>query len=473
MGKFIQYQKYPSLEEYEKKLETIAREEREKGNKLVVASGAFDFLFPPHISYLRKIKEEYKKENGVLFVNVENDARVKLRKGPDKPRNKSYNRAYIISNLKGVDYVSVHPEEKFSPTFKLASIIKPDYIVQVKPWTVELKRELSSIFLENPLPELVEFERISELAFNKISMGQFIQFEQYGGIPNYRKRLEEIIEEEREKGKEVVLTSGSFDFIIPGHINYLNELKKKYPKSILFVNVANDERVKLRKGKHKPVNPAYNRAFIISNLEAVNYATVHPEEKLRPVFQVAGIIKPDYLVQPFFLEKKAKKELKKVLGKDYNKTKQICFFRKHSGSHTTDILKKAMKFYSKEGESDFSEFNLMQFAELSKKLNESKNFEEFYAKNPEAVPFIQAIKKLAEKPEKYIKIRSSLISNVLRLKTALGIGSYAELNDFLSALAQDSDNNKKLNEPVNSTSNNLIQKSEELPSDADLSSGGD
>ncbi|MEK6817643.1 MAG: hypothetical protein AABX80_02470, partial [Nanoarchaeota archaeon] len=85
----------------------------------------------------------------------------------------------------------------------------------------------------------------------------------------------------------------------------------------------------------------------------------------------------------------------------------------------------------------------------------------------------QAIKKLAEKPEKYIKIRSSLISNVLRLKTALGIGSYAELNDFLSALAQDSDNNKKLNEAVNSTSNNLIQKSEELPSDADLSSGGD
>lgn len=477
MGKYIQCEKYSALGDYEKKLEDIAREEREKGNKLILTSGAFDFLFPPHISYLRKIKEEYKKENGILFVNVDNDARVKLHKGPNKPINKAYYRAFIVSNLKGVDYVSVNPEEKFSPTFKFASIIKPDYIVQTKPWTEELKKELKTIFLENSLPELVEFERISDLAFSKISMGQFVQFEQYENMARYREKLEDIVKEEREKGNQIVLTSGTFDVLISGHIHYLNELKKKYSKSSLFVNIENDERVKIRKGKHKPINTSYKRAFIISNLEAVNYATVHPEEKSRPTYQVARIIKPDYLVQPFAFTKEKREKLKEVLGKDYINTKQIHFSRKQQGIHTTDLVKKAIKFYSNEEESDFSKFNLIYLAELSKKLNESRNFDEFYARNPEAVPFIQTIKKLTEKPEKYIEIRASIMSNVLKLKKAWNLSSYSELNDFLSKLAEFDSSNLLDNKPdevaVDSASENLIQKSEGLPNDADLAGGGD
>ncbi len=434
MGKFIHYEKYSAPGDYVKSLEEIVAKERKKG-KIVLTSGTFDLLLPEHISYLRKIKEEYKKENGVLFVNIDNDLRAKLRKGPDKPINKSYNRAFIISNLKGIDYVSVHPEEKSNPAFQLASIIKPDYLVQTKPWTDEIKKELKEIFSENALPELVEFERISELDFSKISLGQFIQFEQYENIARYREKLEETAAKERKKGNKIVLTSGSFDILNSRHVSYLNGIKEKYPESSLFVNVANDKRVEYRKGKGRPINKSYNRAFIISNLKAVDYATVHPEEKSRPVFKIAGIIKPDYIIQPFFLDKKSKEELEKILGDDYANTKQIRFSRKQPGIHTTDLVKKAMKFYSRGG-GDFSEFTSIYITELSKQLKESRNIEEFYRKNPETPPFIETLKKLMEKPEKYTKIRSSLILNVLKLKKAWNLSSYDELNEFLSKLAE-------------------------------------
>lgn len=436
MGNLIQYPRCLSLQDYEEKLKTFAEGERQKGNKIILASGAFDILKPGHISYLRKIKEEYKKENGILFVNVENGARVKFRKGLSNLISKEYDRSFLISSIKGVDYVSVHPEEISNPTFRFASIIKPDYIIQAKTWTEELKKELSSFFEAGSLPKLVEFERISELDFSKISLGQFIQFEKYDGMSQYRKKLEEIIEEERKKGKKVVLTPGTFDVLNPGHVHYLNNLKKKYPKSILFVNIENDARVRIRKGKDRPINSSYNRAFVISNLEAVDYTTVHPEETSNPIFQVTGIIRPNYLIMPISTNKKAKKELKEILGKDYYKTRQIRFSREYSGSHTTDFIKRVIKFHIKGEDRDPNEFALMHLSELSKKLKESDNLNDFYKKNPETFSVIQALKKLTKKSEKYPEIRYSIISNVLKLKKAWDLSSYDELNEFLSKLAE-------------------------------------
>ncbi len=472
MGKFIQYQKDSSLEDYEKKLEEIAGEERARGNKIVVASGDFDFLNPKDISYLRKIKEAYKKENAVLFVNIDNDSRVKLREGPTNPVNKSYNRAFIVSNLKGVDYVSVHPEEKFSPLFKFSSVIKPDYIVQ-ETWTDEMKRELKHFFLENPLPETIGFEKISDIDFSKISMGQFIQFEQYEGMPQYRKRLEELVKEEREKGKIIVLNSGTFDILIPGHVHYLNRLKEKYPNSVLFVNIDNDAKVKSLKGKRHPTNTSYNRAFVISNLGAVDYATVHPEEKSYPILSLTGIIKPDYLVMPISLTKESRTELRGILGEKYDDVKKITFTRGSTGTHTTDLVKKAVKFYGKKG-IDFEKFNSIYFTELSEKLRKSRSFDEFFQKNPEAEPFIKVIKELTNKSKKYIDIRSELISNILRLKEAYDLSSYGELNDFISELAKGEIQKpvkKKFDEVINPKEDNL--KSDNMPTDADLAGGGD
>src|SRR3989338_514626 len=150
MGKYIQYEKYGSMGDYAKNLEEIAEKERNKKNKILLTSGVFDIIHPGHVTFFKKIKEEYL---GCLFVNIANDARVRYRKGAHKPVNKSYNRALVISNFETVDYVTVHPEEKSSPAWQLASIIKPDYMIQSWPWTKEERKELES--LVNPMPKLI------------------------------------------------------------------------------------------------------------------------------------------------------------------------------------------------------------------------------------------------------------------------------------------------------------------------------
>ncbi|MEK6823819.1 MAG: hypothetical protein AABY06_02175 [Nanoarchaeota archaeon] len=146
MGKYIQYD--------QKKLEEIVRELKKKENKILLTSGCFDILTPGHISYLKKIKKNYK---GILFVNVANDKRVKYRKGDKRPINSSYTRAVVLSNSEVVDYVTIHPEINSSPAFQLASIIKPDILVQSRPWTKELRKELESILKEN-MPKLIRLE---------------------------------------------------------------------------------------------------------------------------------------------------------------------------------------------------------------------------------------------------------------------------------------------------------------------------
>src|SRR3989338_4146995 len=152
MGEYIQYEKYGSMGDYAKSLEEIAEKERNKKNKILLTSGVFDILHPGHVTFFKKIKEEYL---GSLFVNIANDARVKYRKGAHKPVNSSYNRALVVAGLEMVNYVTVHPEEKSSPAWKLASIIKPDYMIQSWPWTKEERKELES--LVSPLPKLISF----------------------------------------------------------------------------------------------------------------------------------------------------------------------------------------------------------------------------------------------------------------------------------------------------------------------------
>src|SRR3989344_6088194 len=150
MGKYIQYEKYGSMGDYAKNLEEIAEKERNKKNKILLTSGVFDIIHPGHVTFFKKIKEEYL---GCLFVNIANDARVKYRKGAHKPVNKSYNRAMVVSNFETVDYVTVHPEEKSSPAWKLASIIKPDYMIQSWSWTKEERKELEDFL--GYIPKLI------------------------------------------------------------------------------------------------------------------------------------------------------------------------------------------------------------------------------------------------------------------------------------------------------------------------------
>ena len=83
------------------------------------------------------------------------------------------------------------------------------------------------------------------------------------------KDLRQLRAQYRREGKTVVFTNGCFDILHAGHVRYLNEAKQQ--GDILIVGLNGDESVRCLKGAGRPVNPAPDRAEVLSGLRAVDH----------------------------------------------------------------------------------------------------------------------------------------------------------------------------------------------------------
>jgi D-glycero-beta-D-manno-heptose 1-phosphate adenylyltransferase len=101
-----------------------------EGKKVVFTNGVFDLIHSGHVDYLSKAK----KLGDVLIVALNSDDSVKRIKGDKRPILKQEERAFILSNLKPVDYVVFFEED--TPE-KLISEIIPDILVKGADWDVE------------------------------------------------------------------------------------------------------------------------------------------------------------------------------------------------------------------------------------------------------------------------------------------------------------------------------------------------
>lgn len=101
------------------------------GNKkLVFTNGCFDILHRGHVEYLN----EARNLGDYLLVGVNSDASVKKLKGLNRPINNEDDRAYLLDNLKSVDYVIVFEEDT---PFNLIKEIVPDILVKGGDWKEE------------------------------------------------------------------------------------------------------------------------------------------------------------------------------------------------------------------------------------------------------------------------------------------------------------------------------------------------
>lgn len=111
------------------------------------------------------------------------------------------------------------------------------------------------------------------------------------------------------EGKKVGFTSGVFDIVHAGHVEYL-----EYAKSlvdILFVGINSDASVKQNKGDARPINSERLRAEVIAGLQAVDYVFVFGErnnnintEMLAPdVYIKAGDYSPERLSSKDIVER--------------------------------------------------------------------------------------------------------------------------------------------------------------------------
>jgi len=109
------------------KIEHIANDLRSQNKKIVFTNGCFDILHLGHVKYLQKAKALGDK----LIVGVNSNASVSRLKGPERPVNDEYDRAYLLASLEVVDYVVVFEEDT---PYELIKKVKPDVLVKGKDY---------------------------------------------------------------------------------------------------------------------------------------------------------------------------------------------------------------------------------------------------------------------------------------------------------------------------------------------------
>ena len=118
------------------------REQFKKENKKVVfTNGVFDIIHSGHVDYLIKAKTL----GDVLIVGLNSDDSVRRVKGEKRPLISQTDRAFILSNLKPVDYVVIFEED--TPLGIIKAIV-PDVLVKGADWSPD-KIVGSDIVLNN------------------------------------------------------------------------------------------------------------------------------------------------------------------------------------------------------------------------------------------------------------------------------------------------------------------------------------
>lgn len=142
--------------------------------------------------------------------------------------------------------------------------------------------------------------------------------------------IESLVLSLKAKNKKIIFTNGCFDILHIGHIKYLEVAKKM--GDILIVGVNSDESVKRLKGENRPVNTEFDRAYLLSALECVDYTIIFDEDT---PYELIKKVKPDILV------KGGDYRFQNVVGSDI--AKEVRFVDFVDGKSTTNIIEKINK----------------------------------------------------------------------------------------------------------------------------------
>jgi D-beta-D-heptose 7-phosphate kinase/D-beta-D-heptose 1-phosphate adenosyltransferase len=96
------------------------------GLKIVLTQGTWDLVHIGHARYFREAKEY----GDVLVVGVDSDAKVRDRKGPDRPIVPQDERVEMITHMKYVDVAVI--KELHHPKWHLIKIVRPDILIATK-----------------------------------------------------------------------------------------------------------------------------------------------------------------------------------------------------------------------------------------------------------------------------------------------------------------------------------------------------
>jgi D-beta-D-heptose 7-phosphate kinase/D-beta-D-heptose 1-phosphate adenosyltransferase len=111
-------------------IKLIREQLKQQNKKVVFTNGCFDLIHSGHVDYLVKAKEM----GDILILALNSDSSIRSIKGDKRPILKQDERAFIVSNLKPVDYVTFFNED--TPA-EIISELVPDVLVKGADWAIE------------------------------------------------------------------------------------------------------------------------------------------------------------------------------------------------------------------------------------------------------------------------------------------------------------------------------------------------
>jgi len=114
----------------ESELASAVARERAIGHSIAFANGCFDILHVGHIRYLQGAAAEADR----LVVAVNDDASVRILKGPGRPILCAPDRAELVEAVRGVNYVVVFGDLTVE---RLLDLLRPDVHCKGTDYTVE------------------------------------------------------------------------------------------------------------------------------------------------------------------------------------------------------------------------------------------------------------------------------------------------------------------------------------------------
>ncbi len=139
--------------------------------------------------------------------------------------------------------------------------------------------------------------------------------------------IAKITDQFRKNGKKIVFTNGCFDILHLGHVKYLE--KARSFGDVLIVGLNNDASVRRLKGAARPINPEFDRAYLLAALSAVDYVVLFGEDT---PYELIRLIRPDVLV------KGGDYAGKEVVGSDIAGEVRLVDFVQ--GKSTTSVIEK-------------------------------------------------------------------------------------------------------------------------------------
>lgn len=118
-------------------LDTVVRQLKKKGLKIVLTQGVWDLIHEGHAKYL----EAAKSYGDILVVGLDSDELTRMRKGPNRPIVPEQERVQMLTHLRHVDIVAIRDVNH--DIGHLVRLIKPDVLV-TSTTTADFKGDLKA-----------------------------------------------------------------------------------------------------------------------------------------------------------------------------------------------------------------------------------------------------------------------------------------------------------------------------------------